>query len=98
LIVYGHHVRVCSWRPGDNRVRGLVRYSKRLHTVPGWAMAGQKRSRAVCALNGGTYQTRPATYRPSGTVFAQGRRIRGVMDAPAVGFLANGRVVFGAHA
>jgi len=98
-LVYGHHVRVCSWRPGDARVRGLVRYSKRLKTVPGWAMAGLRPSRAVCALNGGTYRTAsPNQYRPSGTVYAQGRRIRRVMDAPAVGFLARGRVVFGARA
>lgn len=95
-IVYSHHVRVCSWKPGDARVRGLVRYSRRLMTVPGWAQAGRRASRAVCAINGGTYQTSPATYRPSGTVFAQGRRIRGVMDAPAVGFVG-GRIYMGAR-
>jgi len=96
-IVLGHHVRVCSWRPGDARVRGLVRYSKRLHTVPGWAEARQRPSRAVCALNGGTYRTaEPNQYRPSGTVYAQGRRIRGFTDAPAVGFVG-GRVYFGAR-
>jgi len=99
-LVLGHHVRVCSWRPGDARVRGLVRYSKRLHTVPGWALAGQRTSRAVCSLNGGTYRTAPGAgqYRPSGTLFAGGRRVRGVTDAPAVGFLSRGRVVFGARA
>lgn len=97
-IILGHHARVCSWRPGDLRVRGLVRYSKRLKTVPGWAMAGKRTSRAVCALNGGTYRTAtPNQYRPSGTVYAQGRRIRRVMDAPAVGFLPGGRIIFGAH-
>jgi hypothetical protein len=98
--VLGHPVRVCSWRPGDRRVRGLVRYSRtHLLTVPGWAGAGRKRSRAACALNGGTYRTAsPNRYRPSGTVFAQGRRIRRVMDAPAVGFLPGGRVIFGAQA
>lgn len=96
-IVLGHHVRVCSWRPGDARIRGLVRYSKaHLHTVPGWALAGHKRSRAACAINAGTYQTRPATYRPSGTVYAMGRRIRGLTDAPAAGF-RNGHVYFGAR-
>jgi len=95
-IVLGHHVRVCSWRPGDVRVRGLVRYSKRLKTVPGWAMAGLRPSRAVCGINGGTYRTAtPNQYRPSGTVYAQGRRIRGVTDAPAVGFVA-GHIYFGA--
>lgn len=98
-IILGHHARVCSWRPGDPHVRGLVRYSKRLKTVPGWAMAGKRASRAVCALNGGTYRTAtPNQYRPSGTVFAQGRRIRRVMDAPAVGFLPGGRIIFGARA
>lgn len=96
-LVLGHHVRVCSWMPRDSRVRGIVRYSKRLKTVPGWAKAGKHRSRAVCAINGGTYQTRPATYRPSGTVYAQGRKIRRVMDAPAVGFVG-GRVYLGAQA
>jgi hypothetical protein len=98
--VLGHPVRVCSWRPGDRHVRGLVRYSRtHLLTVPGWAQAGRKRSRAVCALNGGTYRTAtPNQYRPSGTVYAQGRRIRKVMDAPAVGFLPGGRVIFGARA
>ena len=95
-LVLGHHVRVCSWRPGDTRVRGIVRYSRRLKTVPGWAMAGLRPSRAVCAINGGTYQTSPATYRPSGTVYAQGRRITRISDAPAVGFVG-GRVYFGAR-
>jgi hypothetical protein len=62
-------------------------------------MAGQQRSRAVCSLNGGTYRTAtPNRYRPSGTLFAGGRRVRRVMDAPAVGFLSRGRVVFGAAA
>jgi len=96
-VVLDHHVRVCSWRPGDSRVRGLVRYSKRVRTVPAWAEAGRRTSRAVCAINGGTYQTSPATYRPSGTVYAQGRKIRGFTDAPAVGFVG-GRVYFGARA
>ena len=97
-LVYGHHVRLCSWRPGDARVRGLVRYSKRLKTVPGWAMAGLRPSRAVCVLNGGTYRTAsPNQYRPSGTVYAQGRRIRGFTDAPAVGFVG-GHAYFGARA
>lgn len=96
-LVFGHHARVCSWRPGDTRTRALVRYSKRLHTVPGWAMAGKHRSRAVCAINGGTYRTiTPDQYRPSGTVYASGRRIRGVTDAPAVGFIGS-RVYFGAR-
>lgn len=97
-LVLGHHVRVCSWKPGDNRVRGLVRYSKHLKTVPGWAQAGLRPSRAVCALNGGTYRTAPGVnqYRPSGTVYAQGRRIRGLTDAPAVGFVG-GHVFFGAR-
>jgi hypothetical protein len=99
-VALGHHVRVCSWRPGDARVRGLVRYSKRLETVPQWAGAARLRSRAVCSLNGGTYRTAPGVdqYRPSGTLYAMGRRVRGLMDAPAVGFLSNGRVVFGARA
>jgi len=96
-LVFGHHVRVCSWRPADHRVRGLVRYSKALHTVPGWAKAGERPSRAVCAVNGGTYRTAsPDQYRPSGTVYASGRRIRGVTDAPAVGFI-DGRVYMGAR-
>jgi len=97
-LVYGHHVRVCSWRPGDARVRGLVRYSKaHLLTVPGWAAAGRLRSRAACAANSGTYRTAtPNQYRPSGTVYAGGRKIRGLMDAPAVGFVG-GRVYFGAR-
>jgi hypothetical protein len=94
-IVLGHHVRECSWRPGDRRVRGLVRYSKRLQTVPQWAGAAKRRSRASCAVNGGVYGHH---YMPSGTVYAQGRRIRGVTNAPAVGFLSNGRVVWGAQA
>lgn len=94
-VVLGHHVRVCSWRPGDPRVRGRVRYSPRLMTVPGWAGAGQRSSRAVCAINGGTY--RLSDYLPSGTVYAGGRRVRGVTDAPAVGFLSGGRVVWGAQ-
>jgi len=96
-IVLAHHVRVCSWQPTDNRVRGFVRYSKRLATVPGWAQAGQRPSRAVCAINGGTYRTAaPNQYRPSGTVYAQGRRIRGFTDAPAVGF-RNGHAYMGAR-
>jgi len=96
--ILGHPVRSCTWRPGDARVRGLVRYS-RLHllTVPGWAGAGKRRSRASCAANSGTYRTAtPNQYRPSGTVYAQGRRIRGLMDAPAVGFVG-GHVFFGAR-
>lgn len=97
--VLGHPVRSCTWRPGDARVRGLVRYSK-IHqlTVPGWSGAGRKLSRASCAENGSTYQTAPGhnQWRPSGTVFAGGRRIRGVMDAPAVGFIG-GHVFFGAR-
>lgn len=94
-VVLGHHVRVCSWRPGDRRVRGLVRYSRATRTVPGWAEAGRRASRAVCAINGGTYAL--ASYRPSGTVVAGGRRITPISDAPAVGLLASGRVVWGAR-
>jgi hypothetical protein len=98
-IVLQHHLRICSWRPGDHRVRGLVKYSKHLATVPGWAGAGRHTSRAACSINGGTYRTAHPNYlRPSGTVYAMGRKVRGVMDAPAVGFLSNGRVIFGAHA
>jgi len=97
-LVLGHHVRVCKWRPGDRRVRGIVRYSKLAKTVPGWAGAGRRLSRASCALNGGTYQTAAGAYqwRPSGTVYATGRRVRHVMDAPAVGFVG-GHVYFGAR-
>ena len=101
-IVFTHHVRICSWRPGDVRARPIVRYSRHLYTVPGWAGAGRRLSRAVCAVNGGTYRTARsplASYlRPSGTVFAGGRRIRGVTDAPAVGFYGAGRLAFGARA
>jgi len=92
----GHKVWVCSWRPGDTRVRPLVTYSRRSpRTVEAWAGAGRRRSRTVCAMNGGTYTWR--TYYPSGALFAEGRRIHPASDAPAVGFTRNGRVWFGAR-
>lgn len=94
--VLGHKIRICSWRPGDVRVRGLVHYSHHLQTVPQWAGAARKASRTVCAINSGTYRTAsPNMFRPSGTVYARGTRITAVSDAPAVGFV-DGRVYFGA--
>jgi hypothetical protein len=87
--VLGHHVRVCAWNPASAHVRGLVRYSKTLHTITGWA-SGQRRVR--CAMNGGTYGRH---YVPSGNVWALGRQIRtSAPNAPAVGF-RRGRMYFG---
>lgn len=92
----GHKVWVCSWRPGDRRIRGLVTYSKRApRTVEAWAGAGRRRSRTACAMNGGTYQWR--NYYPSGALFAEGRRIHPASNAPAAGFTLGGRVWFGAR-
>lgn len=96
LNVLGHHVRMTTWRPGDRRARLLVAYSRHRHTVTTWAGAHRRRSRAVAAINGGTW--RWATNRPIGTVWAQGRRITRTTRRPAVGFLPRGRVVLGARA
>lgn len=93
--IAGHHVKVVSWRPGNRYIRALVNYSRRPRTVPLWAHARRSDSRAVAAMNGGTWHW--GTEKPIGTVWAQGRRITRTSRHPAVGFLSRGRVVFGAR-
>lgn len=93
--ISGHRVEVASWRPGNHYVRALVGYSRHRKTVTGWAQARRSSSRAVAAMNGGTWLWR--NNRPIGTVWSRGRRITRVSGRPAVGFLSRGRVVFGAR-
>jgi hypothetical protein len=91
-----HHVRVISWRPGNRYIRALVGYSRSAHRVPIWAGANHHRSRSVAAINGGTWTW--ADNVPVGTVWAMGRKITRIQKRPAVGFLPNGRLIFGARA
>lgn len=95
LTVSGHRVEIVSWRPGNRYIRALVGYSAHRKTVPLWAHARSSTSRAVAAMNGGTWHW--STNRPIGTVWSMGRRITRTTRRPAVGFLSRGRVIFGAR-
>ena len=93
--VLGHAVRAAAYRPGDHyrMVVGASRHS--VHTVPHWANAQHASTKTVAAINGNTWIWR--TLQPVGTVRTHGHFVSHISNVPAVGFKANGGMVFGAR-
>jgi hypothetical protein len=93
--VLGFHVRSVSYKPGSGyrMTVGASRHS--VHTVPHWANAGHRQTKTMAAINGNPWVWR--TLRPVGTVRTHGHWISRPSRAPAVGFLANGKMIFGSR-
>ena len=73
----------------------VVGWSQHPHTVPHWADAQHRSTRVVAAINGNTWTW--GTMKPTGTIRANGHWASRPSNMPAVGFKANGNMIFGAR-